>query len=42
MTGNTKLRDNGGRMIFENATLCSQFLREYTGIELFKDIKPGK
>ena len=40
MTGNTKLRDNGGRMIFENATLCSQFLREYTGIELFKDIKP--
>ena len=40
MTGNTKYRDNGGRMIFENATLCSQFLREYTGIELFKDIKP--
>ncbi len=40
MTGNTKLRDNGGRMIFENATLCSQFLREYTGIELFKDIGP--
>ena len=40
MTGNTKYRDNGGRMIFENATLCSQFLREYTGIELFKDIRP--
>ncbi len=40
MTGNTKYRDNGGRMIFENATLCSQFLREYTGIEFFRNIKP--
>ena len=27
-------------MIFENATLCSQFLSEYTGVELFKDLKP--
>ncbi len=38
---NTKSRDNGGRLIFENATLCSQFLREYTGMDLFKDIEPG-
>ena len=36
---NTRLKDNGGRLIFENATLCSQFLREYTGMELFKDIE---
>lgn len=35
---NTKSKDNGGRLIFENATLCSQFLREYTGMELFKDL----
>ncbi len=40
MADNTKFRDNGGRIIFENATLCSQFLREYTGLELFKDLKP--
>lgn len=40
MVRNTKFKDNGGRMIFENPTLCSQFLREYTGVELFKDIKP--
>ena len=38
---NTRNKDNGGRLIFENATLCSQFLREYTGMELFKDIEPG-
>ncbi len=38
---NTKSKDNGGRLIFENATLCSQFLREYTGMDLFKDIEPG-
>ncbi len=38
---NTKSRDNGGRLIFENATLCSQFLREYTGMDLFKDVAPG-
>ena len=38
---NTRLKDNGGRLIFENATLCSQFLREYTGMELFRDIEPS-
>ncbi len=37
---NTKSGDNGGRLIFENATLCSQFLREYTGLEIMKDVKP--
>lgn len=40
MTNNSKYRDNGGRIIFENATLCSQFLREYTGLDLFKNLKP--
>ncbi len=40
VTRNTKYKDNGGRLIFENATLCSQFLREYTGLEFFKDLEP--
>ena len=40
MQENGRYKDNGGRMIFENATLCSQFLSEYTGVELFKDLKP--
>ncbi len=40
MQKNTKYKDNGGRMIFENATLCSEFLSGYTGIEFFKNVKP--
>ncbi len=38
--GNSKFRDTGGRMIFENPTLCSQFLREYTGVECLKNVRP--
>ena len=37
---NSKMKDSGGKLIFENATLCSQFLREYTGIEALKNVKP--
>ncbi len=37
---NTKQKDNAGRVIFENANLCSQFLREYSGMEIFKDVEP--
>ena len=37
---NNKQRDSGGKLIFENATLCSQFLREYTGIEALKHVRP--
>ena len=37
---NSQWKDSGGKLIFENATLCSQFLREYTGIEELKDVRP--
>ena len=37
---NSKAKDSGGKLIFENATLCSQFLREYTGIEALKNVQP--
>ena len=37
---NSKSHDSGGKLIFENATLCSQFLREYSGIDALKNVKP--
>lgn len=37
---NSKTSDSGGKLIFGNATLCSQFLRDYSGLEIFKDIQP--
>ena len=37
---NSKTADNGAKLIFENPTLCSQLLRDYSGIELLKDVKP--
>ena len=37
---NKKIKDNGAKLIFDDPTLCAQFLSGYTGIELLKDIKP--
>ncbi len=37
---NSKVEDNGARLIFENPTLCAQLLRDYSGINLLKDVKP--
>ncbi len=37
---NRRTADSGGKLIFENPTLCSQLLRDYSGIELLKDIRP--
>lgn len=37
---NSKVADSGGKLIFENATLCSQFLRDYTGIDALKNVTP--
>ncbi|WP_024866213.1 Rpn family recombination-promoting nuclease/putative transposase [Butyrivibrio sp. FCS014] len=37
---NHNVADSGGKLIFENPTLCSQLLREYSGIEILKDVKP--
>ena len=38
--GNNKAADSGGKLIFENPTLCSQLLRDYSGLEILKDIRP--
>ena len=37
---NRKIADSGGKIIFENPVLCSQLLREYSDLEMLKDIKP--
>ena len=37
---NTKTRDNGARRVFENPVLCSQLLKDYSGISLLSDVKP--
>ena len=33
---NTKIHDNGAKLIFDDPILCAQFLRGYTNIELLK------
>lgn len=37
---NTKTKDNGAKLIFDDPILCAQFLRGYVNIDLFKDIQP--
>ena len=37
---NTKVRDSGVKLIFDNHILCAQFLRGYTDVELLRDIQP--
>ena len=36
---NSKAQDNGARLIFGNATLCSQLLRDYSGLDILKDVR---
>lgn len=36
---NSKVRDSSSKLIFGNAELCSQFLRNYTDIPLLKNVK---
>lgn len=36
---NSKVEDNGAKLIFENPTLCAQLLRDYSGIELLKSVR---
>lgn len=38
--GNMKYRDSSGKVIFEDPILCSQFLRNYVGIPMLKDVRP--
>lgn len=37
---NTQIADSGGKIVFENSTLCAQLLRDYSGIEALKNIGP--
>ncbi len=37
---NRKIPDSGGKIVFGNATLCSQLLRNYTDMDMLKDIRP--
>ncbi len=39
LISNSKAKDNGARLIFENPTLCSQLLRNYGGLDILKDVK---
>ena len=37
--GNSRTQDSAAKLIFGNNRLCSQFLRDYSGIELLKDVQ---
>ena len=37
---NTRVRDNGAKLIFDDPVLCSQFLRGYVGIDILKEVGP--
>ena len=37
---NSKTEDSGAKLIFSNPTLCAQLLRDYSGIELLKNVQP--
>ena len=35
-----QISDVNNRIIFKNHTLCAQFLRDYIGLDIFKNVKP--
>ena len=37
---NSRSRDAGAKLIFDNPILCAQFLRGYTDLEILKNIRP--
>ncbi len=37
---NSQVRDSGGKIIFGDNTLCSQFLRDYIPLPYLKDVQP--
>ena len=37
---NSKLYDSGGKIAFENPTLCSQLLKDYSNIDILKSVRP--
>lgn len=40
VNGTHFVKDVNARTVFQNPVMCCQFLKEYSGIEMFKDIKP--
>ncbi len=40
VNGTHFVKDVNARTVFQNPVMCCQFLKEYSGIEIFKDIKP--
>ena len=37
---NSKIHDNAAKIVFGDSTLCAQFLKGYTDIPFFTNIKP--
>lgn len=37
---NTKMKDGGAKLIFDDPILCAQFLRGYVDIDLLRDVQP--
>lgn len=40
MVLNSQVRDSSSKVIFDNHTLCSQFLRDYVDLPYLKDVRP--
>ncbi len=40
MIENREAADSGGKLIFGNATLCAQLLRDYSDMDILKNVKP--
>ncbi len=40
MVLNSRIRDSSSKVIFDDPTLCSQFLRDYVDLPCLKDVKP--
>jgi len=40
MVLNSQVRDNSSKVIFDDHTLCSQFLRDYVDLPYLKDVRP--
>lgn len=37
---NTRPKDSGAKLIFDNPVLCAQFIRDYLNVDILKDVQP--
>ena len=37
---NSQIYDSGGKIAFENPTLCSQLLKDYSNLDILKEVRP--